>query len=99
MAERRGVQIDYCPACRGIWLDHGELEKILEVEMRENSTESMEKQIEHLMPPPDVSRRGAERAERYRGDDHDQYDYRYGKRGRRDRRRGGFWGEIADIFD
>ena len=28
MSERRGVEIDYCPECRGIWLDRGELEKI-----------------------------------------------------------------------
>lgn len=30
IAERRGVEIDYCPACRGIWLDAGELDKIVE---------------------------------------------------------------------
>lgn len=30
MAERCGVEIDYCPKCRGIWLDKGELDKILE---------------------------------------------------------------------
>lgn len=30
MSERQGVEIDYCPKCRGIWLDRGELDKILE---------------------------------------------------------------------
>jgi len=30
MAERQGVEIDYCPSCRGIWLDRGELDKIIE---------------------------------------------------------------------
>jgi Zn-finger nucleic acid-binding protein len=30
MAERHGVEIDYCPKCRGIWLDRGELDKIIE---------------------------------------------------------------------
>ncbi len=30
MTERSGVEIDYCPTCRGIWLDRGELDKILE---------------------------------------------------------------------
>lgn len=30
MAERQGVEIDYCPNCRGVWLDKGELDKILE---------------------------------------------------------------------
>lgn len=30
MAERQGVEIDYCPSCRGIWLDRGELDKLLD---------------------------------------------------------------------
>ena len=30
MAERQGVEIDYCPKCRGVWLDRGELDKIVE---------------------------------------------------------------------
>ncbi|MBM6777181.1 zf-TFIIB domain-containing protein [Collinsella tanakaei] len=30
MSEKNGVEIDYCPECRGIWLDRGELDKIVE---------------------------------------------------------------------
>ena len=30
IAERQGIEIDYCPACRGVWLDRGELDKIIE---------------------------------------------------------------------
>lgn len=30
MSERNGIEIDYCPACRGVWLDRGELDKIIE---------------------------------------------------------------------
>ncbi len=30
MTERQGVEIDYCPNCRGVWLDRGELDKLLE---------------------------------------------------------------------
>jgi uncharacterized protein len=30
LAERQGVEIDYCPKCRGVWLDRGELDKIIE---------------------------------------------------------------------
>ena len=30
MTDRQGVEIDYCPTCRGVWLDRGELDKILE---------------------------------------------------------------------
>lgn len=41
MSERSGVEIDYCPKCRGVWLDRGELDKIIErsnnqVEQRQN---------------------------------------------------------------
>lgn len=37
MAEKKGVEIDYCPECRGIWLDRGELEKIIEKEEKNYS--------------------------------------------------------------
>lgn len=30
MADRQGIEIDYCPDCRGVWLDRGELDKIIE---------------------------------------------------------------------
>ena len=30
MSDRQGVEIDYCPTCRGVWLDRGELDKIIE---------------------------------------------------------------------
>jgi Zn-finger nucleic acid-binding protein len=30
MSDKQGIEIDYCPDCRGIWLDRGELEKIIE---------------------------------------------------------------------
>jgi uncharacterized protein len=30
MTDRSGVEIDYCPQCRGVWLDRGELDKIIE---------------------------------------------------------------------
>jgi Zn-finger nucleic acid-binding protein len=30
MTERHGIEIDYCPKCRGVWLDRGELDKIIE---------------------------------------------------------------------
>ena len=36
MSERNGVEIDYCPECRGVWLDRGELDKILERAGRES---------------------------------------------------------------
>lgn len=30
MSERHGIEIDYCPQCRGVWLDRGELDKIID---------------------------------------------------------------------
>jgi uncharacterized protein len=44
MADRSGVEIDYCPKCRGVWLDRGELDKIIE-----RSTESLQG------PPPSAN--------------------------------------------
>lgn len=35
MTERQGIEIDYCPDCRGVWLDRGELDKILERSLQE----------------------------------------------------------------
>lgn len=32
MSERLGVEIDYCPQCRGVWLDRGEIDRLLETE-------------------------------------------------------------------
>lgn len=35
MTERKGIEIDFCPDCRGVWLDRGELDKILEKSIAE----------------------------------------------------------------
>jgi Zn-finger nucleic acid-binding protein len=37
MSERRGIEIDYCPKCRGVWLDRGELDKIIERSAEEDA--------------------------------------------------------------
>jgi Zn-finger nucleic acid-binding protein len=37
MSDKNGIEIDYCPECRGVWLDRGELEKIVD-RMRSNET-------------------------------------------------------------
>ncbi|UUX95550.1 zf-TFIIB domain-containing protein [Aquabacterium sp. J223] len=34
MSDRQGVEIDYCPTCRGVWLDRGELDKLVELGAR-----------------------------------------------------------------
>lgn len=35
MSERQSIEIDYCPQCRGVWLDRGELDKIIEFSMQQ----------------------------------------------------------------
>ncbi|MGQ9901438.1 MAG: TFIIB-type zinc ribbon-containing protein, partial [Fimbriimonadales bacterium] len=35
IATRAGIEIDYCPTCRGVWLDRGELDKIIERHVQE----------------------------------------------------------------
>ncbi len=44
LAERAGVEIDYCPTCRGVWLDRGELDKVIE---RSNSPRDIHRNVEH----------------------------------------------------
>lgn len=83
MSERQGIEIDYCPQCRGVWLDRGELDKIIE---RSAS------QAEQPQPPPRAPYPEQER--RYSGD-HDRRDERhYGRKPYRKRK-----SFLDDIFD
>ena len=65
MSERQGVEIDFCPKCRGVWLDRGELDKIL---AREASAQA---------PPARAARMPEDDDDDYRRGDG---DYRHGKR-------------------
>jgi Zn-finger nucleic acid-binding protein len=40
MSERQGVEIDYCPSCRGVWLDRGELDKLVQLGSRHEVSSS-----------------------------------------------------------
>ncbi len=40
MTDRQGIEIDYCPRCRGVWLDRGELDKIIDRTMGNMNTDS-----------------------------------------------------------
>ena len=44
MSERQGIEIDYCPQCRGVWLDRGELDKIIEKSLSMSPSPRMETQ-------------------------------------------------------
>lgn len=69
MADRTGIEVDYCPTCRGVWLDRGELDKIVE---RSAGT-----------GPAAVTRRDDDRRRRDDDDDDWRGDHRYGKKKRR----------------
>ena len=52
MSERQGIEIDYCPKCRGVWLDRGELDKIVERSAAEApETQRRAPQPEQPYPP------------------------------------------------
>jgi Zn-finger nucleic acid-binding protein len=89
MTERQGIEIDYCPQCRGVWLDRGELDKIIE---RSGSTASVPRNNQ-----PTVSRSEYEpapqRSENYRHDDHSvSREYRHKKH-----KKENFLGDLFDF--
>jgi uncharacterized protein len=92
MSDRHGVEIDYCPKCRGVWLDRGELDKIIEraasaeapVPLREPGRAAVQTYAEEPRREP------AREAPRRRDDDDDGYDRRPRKR------RESF---LSDLFD
>jgi len=49
MTERSGIEIDYCPQCRGVWLDRGELDKLIE---RASPAPQRAAPAPQSMPPP-----------------------------------------------
>jgi Zn-finger nucleic acid-binding protein len=82
MSDRQGVEIDYCPQCRGVWLDRGELDKIIERSAREYDSPQP-------APPPQQPQP--------RGYDHD-HDRGYGRHhgGHHHKRRKSFLEELFD---
>ena len=77
MSDRQGVEIDYCPQCRGVWLDRGELDKIIERNAQESAAPAAPSPA--AAPP---SQRGYEQRPYYGDDDgrhHRDHPY-HGKR-------------------
>jgi Zn-finger nucleic acid-binding protein len=82
MSERSGIEIDYCPTCRGVWLDRGELDKIVERSLDAPATsQSVGGQAPIGMPYP-------QRSGHHSGAGYDQYG--------RKQKRGGWLGELFD---
>jgi Zn-finger nucleic acid-binding protein len=85
MSDRQGVEIDYCPRCRGVWLDRGEIDKIVE---REVAAYGPMPRREAAPPMPE--------GPFYRDDrDHDDR-YRYDDKYRKKKKRESF---LEDLFD
>jgi Zn-finger nucleic acid-binding protein len=51
MSERQSIEIDYCPTCRGVWLDRGELDKIIERSAAAPPPEAAPRQATQAPPP------------------------------------------------
>jgi len=52
MSERQGVEIDYCPDCRGVWLDRGELDKIIERAAAQEAPRAAQPTAQPVSPQP-----------------------------------------------
>jgi Zn-finger nucleic acid-binding protein len=51
MSERQGIEVDYCPKCRGVWLDRGELDKIIERSSAEDGQSKFMEQTQYPEQP------------------------------------------------
>lgn len=100
MADRQGVEIDYCRACRGVWLDKDELDKIIDRVAQFGNAPTPGAPVPPQPPrnPVEPARndprdwdRDRDRDRRRYDDDDDDYKGR--------RRRGGFLENIFDVFD
>ncbi|VXA99058.1 conserved hypothetical protein [Arthrobacter sp. 9AX] len=109
MTERSGVEIDYCPQCRGVWLDRGELDKILDRAADAMPEPSAARPDPGLAPPPlypNFEPRAAEPRAAFdprreqRGYDDRRYDKRDHDRDydrRRPKKKEGWLGELFDF--
>lgn len=81
IADRQGVEIDYCPKCRGVWLDRGELDKLIERAAGVEQQYAQGGQAGQNMPParpatPPGMQPGMPQNPAYRYDDDDRYEYK-----------------------
>ena len=90
MTERHGIEIDYCPQCRGVWLDRGELDKIID------RAAQPAPQQPAFAPPPQASPGPFSYPER-QYDPRQHHDDRYRHHDHRYKKRKGFLGELFDF--
>ena len=87
MADRQGIEIDYCPRCRGVWLDRGELDKLIE---RSNTGARAE-------PSRDQQYAREPDSDRYPGRKPDSDRYPRGSDGYGHKKKKGLLGELFDF--
>jgi uncharacterized protein len=91
MSDRQGVEIDYCPQCRGVWLDRGELDKIIERSAAAEAPAAPPPQQGYAPPPPQQPYLPQQQGHSPWGG-HGGYDPRYGKH----KRKKSFFEELFD---
>ncbi len=97
VSSREGIEIDHCPQCRGVWLDRGELDKIIERATPAIVGGRGPEPIPEYRPRRDDRYRDDRyRDDRYRDDRYRDDDWDDDRRYRR-RRRGGFLEELFDF--
>jgi len=99
-AEREGVEIDSCPQCRGVWLDRGELEKILASVESQQSRGRDERDENENEEDEDEDRPGERRAGRYRDEEprREGECRREGESRSGGKRKEGFLSNLFDMF-
>ena len=65
MSERSGIEIDYCPTCRGVWLDRGELDKIIDRSLTQAAPAPAPARAAQPAPAPAYEQRGYEEQRGY----------------------------------
>ncbi|WP_062388380.1 zf-TFIIB domain-containing protein [Demequina iriomotensis] len=94
MSDRNGVEIDYCPDCRGVWLDRGELDKIID---RTAAAQAPALQARDARDPRDARGYDDRRDQQQRTYDQRSYDQRgYDTRYSKPKRKESF---LSDLFD
>ncbi|HEY4298165.1 MAG TPA: zf-TFIIB domain-containing protein [Paraburkholderia sp.] len=92
MTERRSIEIDYCPVCRGVWLDRGELDKLIAQDVEDNEASSNAR--DNRNDRDDQRERERDKDHAYENDRNRGYnDNRNGYRGYKKKR------SIFDVFD
>ena len=94
MADRNGVEIDYCPKCRGVWLDRGELDKIIDRAAGSPAPPPPRAAAPVYAPEPPRGAAPQGYAPPRRHDDDDDDDHRGGHR---KKRRESFLGDLFDF--